>query len=94
MMTEFEISDADGEPGGSDDFDNAEGDPGADGSWIADVERPASSDVDETVEDRDEGEPPDDTGEPSAARGDGQSSNWIRVDSRWHPSDVDPNVSN
>jgi hypothetical protein len=93
MMTEFEFTDAGGEPGGSNDFDSAEADPGAHGGWIADVERPASSDVDETVGDRDEWEPPDETGELSPTRGDGQSSNWIRVDSRWHPSDVDPNVS-
>jgi hypothetical protein len=71
----------------------AEGDPSAYGEWIADVEQPVPSEVDESVGYRDEGQPPDDAGQSSAARGDGQSSNWIRVDSRWHPSDVDPNVS-
>jgi hypothetical protein len=88
-MTDLEFSDAGDEPGGADGFDNAEP-----GEWIADVERPAPSDVDETVGYRDDGQPPGDAGESPAARGDGQSSNWIRVDSRWHPDDVDPNVSN
>jgi hypothetical protein len=93
-MTELEFSDADDEPGGAGvSVAPAEGDPGTYGEWIADVERPAPWDVDEAIGYGDDGEPPDDAGEPSAARGDGQSSNWIRVDSRWHPSGVDPNVS-
>jgi hypothetical protein len=84
------------DPGPEDEMSVAHGedDPRAYGQWIADVERPASSDVDATTNHLNAGQSPDeDGGQTAATPRDGHSSNWIRVESPWSADNVDPYVT-